>query len=42
MHEFIFSGISFSIMQFSIGKMILKNKFENRFSKLKTGFPVFN
>jgi len=29
-------------MQFSIGKMILKNKFENRFSKSKTGFRFLN
>jgi len=30
-----------SIMQFSRGKSILKNKLENRFSKPKTGYPIF-
>jgi len=29
-------------MQFSRGKIILKNKFENRFSKSKTGFRFSN
>jgi len=43
MHEFIFYSYLFSaISTFFIGKMILKNKFENRFSKPKTGFRSSN
>jgi len=29
-----------SVMQFSTGKLILKNKFKNLFSKPKTGFRL--
>src|SRR6218665_392293 len=42
MHEFIFKGFLLRILQFSIGKVILKNKFENRFSKPTTGFRFSN
>jgi len=42
MHEFIFSGISLQRYAIFYRKMILKNKFENGFSKSKTGFPVFD
>jgi len=33
-----FQEFLFSVIQFSMGEMILKNKFENRFSKSKTRF----
>src|SRR6218665_2724482 len=43
MHEFIFYSYFYSaISRFVIGKMSLKNKFENRFSKPKTGFRFSN
>src|SRR6218665_2227034 len=43
MHEFIFYSYFFSaISKFFIGKLTLKNKFENRFSKPKTGFRFSN
>src|SRR6218665_132996 len=43
MHEFIFYSYFFSaISKFLIGKMSLKNNFENRFSKPKTGFRFSN
>src|SRR6218665_3241836 len=43
MHEFIFYSCFYSaISKFLIGKMSLRNKFENRFSKLKTGFRFSN
>jgi len=33
-----FQDYLLSVMQFSKGKLIFKNKFENRISKPKTGF----
>src|SRR6218665_572700 len=43
MHEFIFYSFFLSaISKFLIGKMTLKNIFENRFSKPKTGFRFSN
>src|SRR6218665_2681990 len=43
MHEFIFySYFSSQISKFLIEKVSLKNKFENRFSKPKTGFRFEN
>ena len=38
MHELIFSGISSQCYALFDRKSYLKNKFENRFQKLKTGF----
>src|SRR6218665_4125479 len=43
MYEFIFYSYFYSaISKFFIEKMSLKNKFENRFSKPKTGFRFSN
>ena len=43
MYEFIFYSFFFSaIIKFLIEKMSLKNNFENRFSKPKTGFRFSN
>ena len=44
MHEFIFKGFLLRILQFSIGKMILKTKFETGFQNRQPnfGFPTEN
>jgi len=42
MHDFVFSGISFQRYVIFYKKNDFKNKFENRFSKSKTGFLVFD
>jgi len=41
MHESIFQEFLLIVMQLTIGKTI-KNLFEIRFPKPKTGFPVFD
>jgi len=43
MHEFIFYSYFYSVIsKFLIGKMSVKNKFENRFAKPNFGFQTEN